>query len=134
MTTAGQVDFSRLPRHIAIIMDGNGRWAQAPGAAPHRGPQGGGGDLPPHCHLLQGHRREVSDGVRLLHGELEAVRRTEVSAIMDLLKRYLLEAVDTMERDHIRLHFFGDMTASSPRSCRPCARETDEITEHLFCR
>ena len=29
--TAGQVDFSRLPRHIAIILDGNGRWAQRRG-------------------------------------------------------------------------------------------------------
>ena len=29
--TAGQVDFSRLPRHIAIILDGNGRWAKRRG-------------------------------------------------------------------------------------------------------
>ena len=55
---------------------------------------------------------------------------TEVSAIMGLLKRYLLEAVDTMERDHIRLHFFGDMTPI-PAELQALARETDEITEHL---
>ena len=35
-----------------------------------------------------------------------------------------------MERDHIRLHFFGDMTPISPE-LRALARETDEITEHL---
>ena len=29
--TAGQVDFQRLPRHIAVILDGNGRWAQRRG-------------------------------------------------------------------------------------------------------
>ena len=29
--TAGQVDFGRLPRHIAVILDGNGRWAQRRG-------------------------------------------------------------------------------------------------------
>ena len=55
---------------------------------------------------------------------------TEVSAIMALLKKYLLEAVDTMERDHIRLHFFGDMTPIAPE-LRALAHETDEITEHL---
>ena len=54
----------------------------------------------------------------------------EVGTIMLLLKKYLLEAVDTMERDHIRLHFFGDMTPISPE-LRALARETDEITEHL---
>ena len=55
---------------------------------------------------------------------------TEVSTIMALLKKYLLEAVDTMERDHIRLHFFGDMTPIAPE-LRALAHETDEITEHL---
>ena len=55
---------------------------------------------------------------------------TEVSAIMALLKKYLLEAVDTMERDHIRLHFFGDMTPIDPE-LQALAHETDEITEHL---
>ena len=49
---------------------------------------------------------------------------------MTLLKKYLLEAVDTMERDHIRLHFFGDMTPIDPE-LQALAHETDEITEHL---
>ena len=35
----------------------------------------------------------------------------EVDAIMGLLKQYLLEAIDTMERDQIRLRFFGDLSA-----------------------
>ena len=48
---------------------------------------------------------------------------------MTLLKKYLLEAVDTMERDHIRLHFFGDMTPIDPE-LQALAHETDEITEH----
>ena len=37
---------------------------------------------------------------------------------------------ETMERDNIRLHFFGDMTPIAPE-LRALARETDEITEHL---
>ena len=38
----------------------------------------------------------------------------EVDAIMGLLKQYLLEAIDTMERDQIRLRFLGDLSAISP--------------------
>ena len=56
-----------------------------------------------------------------------------LSLIHILLKRYLLEAVDTMEKDHIRLHFFGDMTPIAP-DLRALARETDEITEQMCIR
>ena len=54
----------------------------------------------------------------------------EVGAIMGLLKRYLLEAVDSMEKDHIRLRFFGDMTPIAPE-LRALAHRTDEISEQL---
>ena len=43
----GQVDKNSLPRHVAVIMDGNGRWAQKRGLAALGGPQGGRGELPP---------------------------------------------------------------------------------------
>ena len=49
---------------------------------------------------------------------------------MGLLKRYLLEAVDSMEKDHIRLRFFGDMTPIAPE-LRALAHRTDEISEQL---
>ena len=41
--TAALVDFTRLPRHVAIIMDGNGRWAEAR-PAPHRSPRRAGAE------------------------------------------------------------------------------------------
>lgn len=53
----------------------------------------------------------------------------EVSAIMGLLKQYLLEAVDTMERDNIRLKFFGDLSAIAPE-LQKLAEETREISGH----
>ncbi|MPM93113.1 Isoprenyl transferase [bioreactor metagenome] len=53
-----------------------------------------------------------------------------MGAIMILLKKYLLEAIDSMEKDSIRLKFFGDMSPISPE-LRALAHETDEITEHL---
>ena len=127
--TAGQVDMTRLPRHIAIIMDGNGRWATRRGLPRTAGHKAGAETfrrIATYCKNI---------GVQYLTVyafSTENWKRSadEVGAIMALLKKYLLEAVDTMERDNIRLHFFGDMTPISPE-LRALARETDEITEHL---
>ena len=117
------------PRHIAIIMDGNGRWATKRGLPRTAGHKAGAETfrrIATYCKNI---------GVKYLtvyafSTENWKRSETEVSAIMALLKRYLLEAVDTMEKDHIRLHFFGDMTPIAP-DLRALARETDEITEHL---
>ena len=119
----------KMPVHIAIIMDGNGRWATRRGLPRTAGHKAGAETfrrIATHCKNI---------GVKYLtvyafSTENWKRSETEVSAIMALLKKYLLEAVDTMERDHIRLHFFGDMTPISPE-LRALARETDEITEHL---
>ncbi|MCI2057005.1 MAG: isoprenyl transferase [Oscillibacter sp.] len=127
--TAGQVDPTRLPRHIAIIMDGNGRWATRRGLPRTAGHKAGAETfrrIATYCKNL---------GVQYLTVyafSTENWKRSadEVGAIMSLLKKYLMEAVDTMERDNIRLHFFGDMTPIDPE-LRALARETDEITEHL---
>lgn len=117
------------PRHIAVIMDGNGRWATRRGLPRTAGHKAGAEQfrrIATYCKNL---------GVRYLTVyafSTENWKRSEgeVSAIMTLLRQYLHEAVDTMERDHIRLHFFGDMSPIAP-DIRALARETDEITEHL---
>ena len=43
----------------------------------------------------------------------------EVSTIMGLLKKYLLEAMDTMERDQMKLRFFGDLSPIAPGAAGP---------------
>ena len=124
---AGQM--KNLPRHIAIIMDGNGRWAQKRGLPRTAGHKAGAETfrrIATYCKNI---------GVQYLTVyafSTENWKRStdEVGAIMALLKKYLLEAVDTMERDHIRLHFFGDMSPISPE-LRALAYETDEISAHL---
>lgn len=126
---AGQVDKSRLPRHVAIIMDGNGRWATGRGLPRTAGHKAGAETfrrVATYCKNL---------GIRYLtvyafSTENWKRSETEVNAIMLLLKRYLLEAIDSMERDSIRLKFFGDMEPISPE-LRALASETDEITDHL---
>ena len=110
---AGQVDMSRLPRHIAIIMDGNGRWAKQRGLPRTAGHKVGAEvfrKIATYCKDL---------GVEYLTVyafSTENWKRPadEVSAIMGLLKQYMLEAIDSMERDRIRLKFFGDLSAIAP--------------------
>ena len=126
--TAGQVDMGRLPRHIAIIMDGNGRWATRRGLPRTAGHKAGAETfrrIATYCKNI---------GVKYLtvyafSTENWKRSETEVSAIMALLKKYLLEAVDTMERDHIRLKILGDVTALSPKLQQMIA-ETNAISTH----
>lgn len=126
---AGQVDQNRLPRHIAIIMDGNGRWATRRGLPRTAGHKAGAETfrrIATYCKNL---------GISYLtvyafSTENWKRSETEVNAIMILLKKYLLEAVDSMERDNIRLRFLGDMTPI-PMELQALAHQTDEITDHL---
>ena len=112
--TAGQVDMSRLPRHIAIIMDGNGRWAKKRGLPRTAGHKAGAEtfrDIATYCREL---------GVEYLTVYAFSTEnwkrpKDEVDTIMGLLEQYLQEAIDTMERDHIRLKILGDTAALSPK-------------------
>ena len=105
---AGQVDFSRLPRHIAIILDGNGRWAQKRGLPRTAGHKVGAEAF----RTIATYCRDIGIGYLTVYAfSTENWKRSEeeVGTIMSLLKRYLLEAIDTMERDNVRLRFMGDM-------------------------
>ena len=107
--TAGQVDFDRLPRHIAIILDGNGRWAQKRGLPRTAGHKVGAETF----RTIATYCRDIGiDYLTVYAFSTENWKRPkeEVDTIMTLLKRYLLEAIETMERDNVRLHFMGDMT------------------------
>ena len=110
--TAGQVDFGRLPRHIAVILDGNGRWAQRRGLPRTAGHKVGSETF----RTIATYCRDIGIEYLTVYAfSTENWRRPqdEVDTIMALLKRYLLEAIDTMERDNVRLRFMGDMTPLS---------------------
>ena len=127
--TAGQVDENRLPRHIAVIMDGNGRWAKRRGLPRTAGHKVGAEvfrKIATYCKEL---------GVEYLTGyafSTENWKRPadEVNTIMGLLKQYMLEAIDSMERDQIRLRFLGDLSALPPE-LQELARRTNEISSHI---
>lgn len=126
---AGQVDMSRLPRHIAIIMDGNGRWAKQRGLPRTAGHKVGAEvfrKVAKHCKKL---------GVEYLTVyafSTENWKRPaeEVNTIMGLLKQYMLEAIETMEEEKIRLKFFGDLSPLSSE-LQELVEKTNALSRHI---
>ena len=117
-----------LPRHIAIIMDGNGRWAKQRGLPRKMGHAAGSETfrrIATYCKNL---------GVEYLTVyafSTENWKRSqdEVQAIMTLFEKYLHEAIDEMEQDHIRLKILGELGPISPK-LRALIARTDEISTH----
>ena len=118
-----------IPRHISIIMDGNGRWAQRRGLPRSAGHKAG-------AETFRRIARYCKDlGVEYLTVyafSTENWKRPaeEVGTIMGLLEKYLLDSIAEMEEDRIRLRFFGDLSALSPRLQELIAR-TAEIAGRL---
>ena len=109
---AGQVDFDRLPRHIAIILDGNGRWAKKRGLPRTAGHKVGAETF----RTIATYCRDIGIEYFTVYAfSTENWKRPqdEVDTIMALMKTYLLEMIDTMQRDNIRLCFMGDTSALS---------------------
>ena len=121
-----EVDFTRLPRHVAIIMDGNGRWAKRRGLPRTAGHAAGAETF----RTIATYCKDIGlDYLTVYAFSTENWKRPleEVSAIVGLLKKYLLESVEKMARDRIRLHFFGDLSPLPPELRELCAR-TEEIS------
>ena len=114
------------PRHIAIILDGNGRWAKKRGLPRTAGHAVGAETF---RKITTACRDRGVEYLTVYAFSTENWRRPEdeVGTIMKLLGRYLHEAIDTMERDHIRMKVFGDIQALSPE-LQALVAKTDEIS------
>jgi len=123
---AGERADVRPPRHIAIILDGNGRWAKKRGLPRTAGHAVGSETfrkIATYCKNI---------GVEYLTVYAFSTENwnrpaDEVGAIMKLLGKYLNEAIDTMERDHIKMKIFGDV-AKLPPELQKLVEKTDEIS------
>ena len=123
------MDFQRLPRHIAVILDGNGRWAQRRGLPRTAGHKAGAETF----RTIATYCRDIGlEYLTVYAFSTENWKRPkdEVETIMVLLKRYLLEAIDTMERDNVRLRFLGDMQALS-QELRDLVEQCNAISDRL---
>ncbi len=133
-TLARQVNFDRLPQHIAVIMDGNGRWAAQR-----------------HLPRVEGHRAGIDSvrdivetsarlGIKVLTLYAFSVENwkrpaTEVSTLMMLLKRYLRLELSTLLRNDIRFRVIGREDELAPdvrRELKMAAEKTSANTGMLF--
>ncbi|MBQ9762464.1 MAG: di-trans,poly-cis-decaprenylcistransferase [Oscillospiraceae bacterium] len=108
-----------VPQHIAIIMDGNGRWAKNRGLPRTAGHKAGGETF----RRIANYCREI--GVKYLTVyafSTENWKRSteEIGGIMLLLERYLKEALRDMEKNGVCFRFFGDLSRLSPKLRKLC--------------
>ena len=114
------------PCHIAIILDGNGRWAKRRGLPRTAGHAVGSENF----RKIATYCKNIGVEYLTVYAfSTENWKRPEdeVKTIMRLLGRYLHEAVDTMERDHIRMRVFGDVEGL-PEELRALVARTEEIS------
>lgn len=121
-----EIDLTRLPRHLAIIMDGNGRWAKQRGLPRTAGHKVGAETFRKIATLCNDMHMEHLT-VYAFSTENWKRPQEEVGTIMRLLKNYLNEAIRDMEKDNIQLRFFGDLTRLAPELQELC-QETDQIS------
>jgi undecaprenyl diphosphate synthase len=124
-----RVVWERLPRHVAIIMDGNGRWAaqrSQPRIAGHRAG-------------VEAVRAAVDTGARLGLGALTLYAfstenwkrpRLEVDALMRMLKRYLRLELDEIDRQNIRFQAIGRTNALAESVQRELERASERTAKN----
>ena len=124
------------PRHIAIIMDGNGRWAKKRGLPRTAGHSAGAEAF-----------RRIANYCRSLGVEYLTVyafstenwkrSEEEIGGIMLLLRKYLEEALKDMEKNRVCFRFFGDLSRLSPQLRKLCrdaeSRSVEYDVQVNFC-
>ena len=125
-----EIDFTRLPRHIAVIMDGNGRWAQQRGLERYIGHQEGAESV----HDIV----EISGKIGIRYLTLYTFStenwnrpKVEVDALMDLLVSAIKKETVNLMKNNVRLLTIGDierLPQLSKATLKQCMEETSENT------
>ena len=122
------IDLGNLPRHIAVIMDGNGRWAKQQGAMRIFG----------HHHGVRSVRDTVEGCVELGVKYLTLYTfstenwnrpKLEVDGIMQLLVKTIAEEVPDLHKNNVRLKTIGELD-SLPKSARKKMLDSVEMTKN----
>jgi undecaprenyl diphosphate synthase len=127
MSFKDQIDPKRIPKHVAVIMDGNGRWAKTQGEMRIFG----------HLNGVSAVRDTLSAagdiGVKYLTLYAFSTENwdrpiEEVSALMDLLVQTIVKEIDELQDKEVRLQAIGDLN-SLPENCRETLVKAIERTK-----
>ncbi len=132
MSFLDQIDSIKLPQHIAIIMDGNGRWAKQKGKLRVFGHQNG---VKAVREALEGCVKANIKFLTLYAFSAENWNRPklEVMALMELLVTSLKKEIKTFQENGVRLNVIGDIT-KLPSNAQRKLQETIEATkENTHC-
>lgn len=130
-----KLDLTRLPRHVAVIMDGNGRWAQRrhlPRIAGHRAGTQTARSTIETCARLK------IEALTLYAFSVENWRRpkTEIEFLMQLLREYLRREMPLLQKNNIRMRFLGrsdDLPAAVQKDTREAMEATAGNTGMVLC-
>ena len=115
-----------IPKHIAIIMDGNGRWARERGLPRRDGHRAGAESVREAVEVC----KELGvDYLTLYAFSSENWKRpqTEIDALMKLLERFLKDKAGEMHKQNVRLHAIGQLDRL-PKNCRQQLNKALETT------
>jgi undecaprenyl diphosphate synthase len=130
-----KLDLSQLPRHVAVIMDGNGRWAQRrhlPRMAGHKAGTDTARTTIETCARLK------VEALTLYAFSVENWRRpkAETDFLMQLLQEYLRQEMPLIQKNNIRMRFLGradDLPEGVRRDTREAEEETAKNTGTVLC-
>lgn len=120
------IDLDNLPQHIAVIMDGNGRWARRQGAKRIFG----------HRNAIESVRQTTEAcaelGIKYLtlyafSTENWKRPKAEISGLMELLVSTIKKETETLTKNNVRLSSIGDISAL-PRNCQRELQESKDLT------
>jgi undecaprenyl diphosphate synthase len=124
-----QIDTEHLPRHVAVIMDGNGRWAKMRGKPRIFGHKAGAESV---RAVLDTCARLQIEAITLYAFSTENWRRpkAEVSGLMAMLKRYIRNEIDEVKSNNIRFQAIGDIAGLSEDVQKEIAWATGQTAEN----
>jgi undecaprenyl diphosphate synthase len=122
-----KLDRSRIPKHIAIIPDGNRRWAKKRFSSIHQGHQQGADTL---MEIVKAAKELGIEEITFYSFSTENWNRSkeEVTALMTLFSSYLMEHCEEMIQSEIKLETIGDLTPL-PLHLKETIQETKEATQ-----
>lgn len=120
---------AEVPRHIAIIMDGNGRWAKKRGLPRSAGHAVGAETF----RTIATYCKDIGVKYFTVYAfSTENWKRPkeEVTALMNLFRKYLVEAVETMAQKNIAVRVLGDLSVL-PKDIQTLIHDCEEIADQL---